>query len=65
MSQKIWEIDILYWLVRKTKFALILHVRSIPNNYDEVLFEGVICKEYGSIQVRSSIKAFKKMWILP
>ena len=55
MSQKIWEIDILYSLVRKTKFALLLHAGPIPNNYDEALFEGVICKEYSNIQVRSSI----------
>ena len=32
-TKQSWEVDILYSLVRKTKFDLILHIGSIPNNY--------------------------------
>ena len=32
-TKQSWEIDILYSLVRKTKFDLILHAGPIPKNY--------------------------------
>ena len=54
-TKQSWEIDILYSLVRKTKFDLILHVWPIPKNYcyfavekisnDDALFEGAICND--------------------